>query len=562
MEGWRQRFPYAPIGSKDDEKSRTRTCSLLLTIALLGCLALLWGSKRGVDEGQALTWSEVLVAREPGPHSEPLVQPLTRSSKDGLLETQLSITTARVSLGPLQYMTRLYEGLFPGPTLRVLPGDRIELDLINELEDPESCFPENAFACPNITNLHVHGMHVDPTGNADNIYRRAGPGESLHYTYHVPSNHYEGLFYYHPHNAGSSTVQDLSGMSGAIVVEDPPESPLASFRDIIMVLQEIDLTKLESNPYGSTLPLLQVDQVHDTGFPFMAVNGQFQPVLAVNPGERARLRLLHAGVSAYLSLSLEGCEMTTVARDGVLLATPRPSETILLVPGSRAEVLVSCPSEGTFVLEAGRKDDKAALQAAVGSRTKLVPAGSVAFIHATGETVVGNAVPPVLRDSSGLLANFNDYDSEDEGEPLGKFVLAFNEGPKVVRGDGTYSCTARSRSCTLLFRQLVCCFFLVAQDPERMPFCIAMLDLGCCNDSPFTSVPFPNCSPGTASMARSSAWRRCSVEQSLGGGLQLRWPRSITAAVHKPTRRLAHRRLEGYHIHRCCRECNHPVEGR
>ena len=64
-------------------------------------------------------------------------------SKDGILRTTLiaAYHTGKVDGKPVTAM--LYNGSLPGPTLHVYPGDRIELDLINHLNET--------------TNLHFHG---------------------------------------------------------------------------------------------------------------------------------------------------------------------------------------------------------------------------------------------------------------------------------------------------------------------------------------------------------------------------------------------------------------------
>ena len=69
---------------------------------------------------------------------------------------------------------------------------------------------------PNTTNLHTHGLHIDPA--IDTIFESAGPGESLVYYYSLPSNHASGLHWYHAHKHGSSTMQIMGGLFGALVV--------------------------------------------------------------------------------------------------------------------------------------------------------------------------------------------------------------------------------------------------------------------------------------------------------------------------------------------------------
>lgn len=59
-------------------------------------------------------------------------------------------------------MTSVYEGQFPGPTLRVRPGDFLQIELINDLAED--------------TNLHLHGMTVTPRAPGDTCCFTSRPG--------------------------------------------------------------------------------------------------------------------------------------------------------------------------------------------------------------------------------------------------------------------------------------------------------------------------------------------------------------------------------------------------
>lgn len=84
------------------------------------------------------------------------------------------------------FTTMVYNGSLVGPTLRVSPGDRIELTLVNLLYEP--------------TNLHFHGLHVSPLGDADNVFREVGAGQTASYVINIPVDHSPGTFRYHSHN--------------------------------------------------------------------------------------------------------------------------------------------------------------------------------------------------------------------------------------------------------------------------------------------------------------------------------------------------------------------------
>ena len=105
------------------------------------------------------------------------------------------------------------------PVIRVQPGTVLNVEYKNELapQSREDCF---GHPCMQMTNLHFHGLHVSPNAPQDDVLdMMASPGETLHYSVQVPLQQPPGLYWYHTHSHGESYVQDLDGMSGAIVVE-------------------------------------------------------------------------------------------------------------------------------------------------------------------------------------------------------------------------------------------------------------------------------------------------------------------------------------------------------
>ena len=97
-------------------------------------------------------------------------------------------------------------GTTPGPTLRVKPGDRMRLVLDNRTGHR--------------TNLHTHGLHVSPPGNADNPFLDIAAGAQFTYEIDIPRDHPGGLYWYHPHLHHHVAEQVFAGFFGAIIVED------------------------------------------------------------------------------------------------------------------------------------------------------------------------------------------------------------------------------------------------------------------------------------------------------------------------------------------------------
>ena len=156
-----------------------------------------------------------LVEGNPNRAGQPLPQPPTISSIDGLLQTTLVVKPSFIESGPFTFQRRSYNGLPVGPTLRVKRGDKVLLTLINALGDePETAIGQHytnaiaknftgdwlhdreVYSRPNHTNIHLHGLHVSPQGDHDNIFRNIAPLSNATYEYDIPLNHPTGTFWY------------------------------------------------------------------------------------------------------------------------------------------------------------------------------------------------------------------------------------------------------------------------------------------------------------------------------------------------------------------------------
>lgn len=67
-----------------------------------------------------------------------------------------------VSLTSRLYCTDAGDCTYPGPTIKVHPGDNLTVTLVNELGSDDSPSVHNTMHAPNSTNLHTHGLHIDP----------------------------------------------------------------------------------------------------------------------------------------------------------------------------------------------------------------------------------------------------------------------------------------------------------------------------------------------------------------------------------------------------------------
>lgn len=242
------------------------------------------------------------------------------ASSGGLLDLSVHMAFERIALDG--YAAQLYtmNGSVPGPLIEAKAGDTVRLRLTNGLPEP--------------TNLHYHGLHIPPTGSADNIFLAAPPGESLDYEFTIPRSHPAGLFWYHPHVHGASARQISYGLAAPFVVRGEldrvPEVAAAS--EYFLVLQEFGISNTGLVPEGS--------QMHGGLNAVTSVSGRFNPDFVIEQDGLARLRFLNASSGKYYRIRIEEHPMYLIATDGGGIPEPEGLEELTLLPGQRADVLI------------------------------------------------------------------------------------------------------------------------------------------------------------------------------------------------------------------------------
>lgn len=181
-----------------------------------------------------------------------------------------------------------------------------------------------------------------------------------------------GTHWYHAHKHGSTALNLADGMAGAFIIEGPYDDALKPFfnKEIVLVFQQFDaVTNLDRAP-GTNVG----EQVY--------VNGQFQPVLQMQPGEVQFWRIVNACHQKSVPLNgpaQPGLKWIQTAQDGVqlhpknyalgvaiaqqggkwtnpTLTTPMVAPPWFgnLAPGNRVDMLVQAPSTGgTFPITFG-----------------------------------------------------------------------------------------------------------------------------------------------------------------------------------------------------------------
>jgi FtsP/CotA-like multicopper oxidase with cupredoxin domain len=221
-----------------------------------------------------------------------------------------------------------YDGVVPGPVLRLTRGKELRLRLVNDL--------------PEETTLHWHGVRVPNAMDGVPRLTQApvAPGASFDYRFAAPD---AGTFWYHPHLYASEQLD--RGLYGALIVEEP--EPVGVDRDVVLILDDWRLNA------GGSIDEASFRSIHDAAHAgrigaHLTVNAQPMLDIPVKVNERLRLRLINAANARVMRLRLDRHRATVMAIDG------QPAEPfvtrdarVTLGPGNRIDVFVDA------VLEAG-----------------------------------------------------------------------------------------------------------------------------------------------------------------------------------------------------------------
>lgn len=290
-----------------------------LAVGATGLVATSLGSQVGTPE------SRPAPASGGGSWAEPTVL----TSQDGLLDLDLRVAEADVVIGESTVRMLTYNGTVPGPTLHLRPGDRLRVRLHNELGEP--------------TNLHTHGLRVSAAGNGDNPFLRIDPGQTFEYEIDLPADHPSGVFWYHPHQHGLVADQLFGGLYGAIIVDQDDWSDTAPR---VVVVSDVTIAG------GSVAQVAGVERMLGRTGETLLTNGLVAPGLAAPSGSEQRLLVINACASRYLDMRLAGLNARLRGLDSGHQPEV-PVDRVLLVPGNRADLVITTPAQPVDLIAAG-----------------------------------------------------------------------------------------------------------------------------------------------------------------------------------------------------------------
>jgi multicopper oxidase len=318
--------------------------------------------------------------------------PLVAAAEQGRYTTgmvrshALELVAGEVDLGGPVVETWSYDGMVPGPVIRVTKGDILRATFTSRIPQP--------------TSVHWHGVALRNDMDGSLVTQQPiQPGTAFTYQFKAAE---PGTYWYHPH---LGTQQDR-GLYGMLIVDDPaepggydqewlvvaddwidgvrgytPDKVLAQLKQGMGGMSGGSMGSMGSGGgvmlSGATSSLLGGD-AGDVRYPGYLINGRVPAaphVFTGKPGQRVRIRILNAGGDTAFRVALGGHVMTVTHTDG-RPCQPVRTRALLLGMAERYDVLVTL-KYGVFPLVAYAEGKNATALAVVRTGAGPMPSAGV-----------------------------------------------------------------------------------------------------------------------------------------------------------------------------------------
>lgn len=310
----------------------------------------------------------------------PVVNPYSIVSVNGTLTASFLFNSV---VDPFGYLHECYnyqspDGIVEAPVLRLNPGDRVNLSLTNRLTYvPQSPIAGSRHALeaarmakmsgmqmengagrqqpnnpctggtmvPTSTNIHFHGLNVPPVCHQDEVILTdiENTDPAFQYSIQIPPNDSPGMYWYHPHLHGFSTLQVNGGAAGALIIQgmEKVKPQVAGLPERVFVIRQQFLNPNSWLPGPNQLTINYEPAIS----PF-----ERPPTITMQPGAKEFWRVANASTQAFLALQFHigstPQKMEIIALDGIPVTEDAEVTTINLPPAGRAEFIVQGPPAG------------------------------------------------------------------------------------------------------------------------------------------------------------------------------------------------------------------------
>ena len=241
---------------------------------------------------------------------------------DGTKQFELTAAVTPWEVSPGEFVDAwTYNGVVPGPQIKVDVGDKVQVILHNET--------------PMGTDIHWHGIHTPNDQDGVSPYTQDPISSGETYTYEfVAEDPAIGMYHAHLH----SQTSVINGMFAAFTIGDNP-LPLGETVSGVTIPSDLE-------------PAFEEPMVlNDAGVIGLTLNGKSFPAtepIVMNEGDWGVIHYYNEGLTAH-PMHLHQFPQLVYAKDGIPLDNPYWADTINVAPGERYSVLFQADTAGTWV---------------------------------------------------------------------------------------------------------------------------------------------------------------------------------------------------------------------
>lgn len=258
-------------------------------------------------------------------------QPLQPRVENGVKVFDMDVSLIKWNILPnKQVAAYAFNRQVPGPRIRVTEGDRVRINVKNNL--PES------------TTVHWHGLILpnNMDGPAEITQKPIEPGQTFTYEF---TTQQAGTFFYHSHEAPDR--QQGLGMYGALIID--PKDPARNYgadKELVIQLQEWTFKQ------GYTFPAMPMEGAMPN---FFTINGKSYPsteTINLKVGQKLRVRFIGTNSGFIHPMHIHGGPFKIVETDGVPVpeAAQIEKDTVNVAPGERYDVIWTAREPGKWLL--------------------------------------------------------------------------------------------------------------------------------------------------------------------------------------------------------------------
>jgi FtsP/CotA-like multicopper oxidase with cupredoxin domain len=311
-----------------NERGLTRRDALKVSLLGAAAIAVPWQMGLGAKSASLINKDRI-----PRPYTVPFVRPPVLAPTRSDATTDYYRVVQKPFVGQILpgVATTLwgYNGMVPGPTIRVHRGRRVVMRQVNQLPPTH---PALGYTPWTSTHLHGHPSLPQYDGYASDV---SYPGQWKDYVYE--NNEEARTLWYHDHGVHHTAENVYMGLAAQYHLTDPAEEaavplPRGTY-DVPLILGDVKFARDGS--------LLWDDDDHNSHFgDVIVVNGKPWPTMRVEQ-RKYRFRFLNGCLSRGFTFAMSnGQPMTLVATDAGLMATAQPVTSFRLGMAERLEVVI------------------------------------------------------------------------------------------------------------------------------------------------------------------------------------------------------------------------------